>query len=42
VSRSIALTPWASKTVRIVFVASDGSPANEVEAAFDDVRIQRP
>jgi carboxypeptidase T len=41
-SRSIALTPWASKTVRIVFVASDGSPANEVEAAFDDVRIQRP
>jgi carboxypeptidase T len=41
-SRSVSLAPWAAKTVRILFVARDGSPYNTVEAAVDDVRIQRP
>jgi carboxypeptidase T len=42
VSRSIPLTRWAGKTIRIVFRAADGAPHNLVEAAVDDVRIQRP
>jgi len=42
VSRSISLTRWAGRTVRIVFVATDAAPYNLVEAAIDDVRIQRP
>jgi murein tripeptide amidase MpaA len=33
---------FAGRTVRIVFEARDGGPGNLVEAAVDDVRIQRP
>ncbi len=40
-TRSISLATWAGKDVRILFVARDASPANEVEAAFDDVRIAK-
>ncbi|HET7026514.1 MAG TPA: M14 family zinc carboxypeptidase [Candidatus Limnocylindrales bacterium] len=42
VARSIPLTRWSGRTIRIVFRAADGSPHNLVEAALDDVRIQRP
>jgi murein tripeptide amidase MpaA len=41
-SASIALTPWAGQTIRIVFVATDGGPDSLVEAAVDDVRVTRP
>jgi hypothetical protein len=41
-SRSISLARWAGKTIRIVFRAADGAPHNLVEAAIDDVRIERP
>jgi carboxypeptidase T len=41
-SRALPLNAWAGKTVRIVFVARDGGPGTLVEAAIDDVRIQRP
>ena len=40
VSRS--LTAWAGKSVRIVFKAADLGPNGLVEAAVDDVRIERP
>ena len=39
---SIALTPWAGQTIRVVFVATDGGPDSLVEAAVDDVRVTRP
>jgi hypothetical protein len=39
---SISMTPWAGQTVHIVFVAQDRGTASTVEAAVDDVRIQRP
>jgi carboxypeptidase T len=42
IAPSVSLAGWASKTVRIVFVARDGSPHNLVESAIDDVRIRRP
>ncbi|HEU4572348.1 MAG TPA: hypothetical protein VFR93_06650, partial [Candidatus Limnocylindrales bacterium] len=42
VSRSVSLSRWASRTVRILFVATDAAPYNLVEAAVDDVRIERP
>ena len=41
-SASIALTPWAGQTIRIVFVATDGANESIVEAAVDDVRVTRP
>ncbi len=41
-SATISLTPWAGRTVRIVFVATDAGPESLVEAAVDDVRITRP
>jgi hypothetical protein len=41
-SASIAMTPWAGQTVRIVFQAADVGGASTVEAAVDDVRITRP
>jgi aminopeptidase S len=41
-SASIALTPWAGQTIRIVFVATDGANDSIVEAAVDDVRVTRP
>jgi carboxypeptidase T len=39
---SVALTPWAGQTIRIVFVAEDRGTASTVEAAVEDVRITRP
>ncbi|MFL5710996.1 MAG: M14 family zinc carboxypeptidase [Chloroflexota bacterium] len=41
-SASIAMTPWAGQTVRIVFAAADRGGASTIEAAVDDVRIRRP
>jgi carboxypeptidase T len=39
---TIAMTPWAGQTIRIVFAAADLGSASTVEAAVDDVRITRP
>jgi len=39
---TIAMTPWAGQTIRIVFAAADLGSASTVEAAVDDVRISRP
>jgi carboxypeptidase T len=36
------LTRWAGKTVRFVFVATDGGPDNTVEAGIDDVHVEQP
>ncbi|HET9346136.1 MAG TPA: M14 family metallopeptidase [Candidatus Limnocylindrales bacterium] len=36
------LTDWAGKTIRIVFVATDGGTDSLVEAAVDDVQIEQP
>jgi hypothetical protein len=41
-SRGVSLAAWAGKTIRLVFVARDGGPGSLVEAAIDDIRIQRP
>jgi hypothetical protein len=41
-SGRIAMDPWAGQTVRIVFGAADGEADSLVEAAVDDVRIERP
>ena len=38
----IAMDPWAGQTVRIVLGAADGGTDSLVEAAVDDVRIERP
>jgi Zinc carboxypeptidase. len=39
---SVSLSPFAGRTIRLLFVAADNSPYNLVEAGFDDIRIQRP
>ncbi|HET9852256.1 MAG TPA: M14 family zinc carboxypeptidase [Candidatus Limnocylindrales bacterium] len=39
---SVSLSRFAGQTIRLLFVATDGSPGNLVEAGLDDVRIQRP
>jgi hypothetical protein len=39
---SVSLAAYAGQTIRIVFLARDGGRANLVEAAVDNVRIQRP
>ena len=36
------LGDWAGKTVRIVFVATDGGPNSLVEAGVDDVHVEQP
>ncbi|MFL5680000.1 MAG: M14 family metallopeptidase [Chloroflexota bacterium] len=41
-SASVSMAPWVGKTVRLVFTATDADADNLVEAAFDDVRIERP
>ena len=38
----IAMTPWAGQKVRIVIGARDGANDTRVEAAVDDIRIERP
>jgi carboxypeptidase T len=39
---TIAMSPWAGQTIRIVFAAADLGAASTIEAAVDDVRITRP
>jgi aminopeptidase S len=39
---SVSLSPFAGRTIRLLFLANDATPHNLVEAGFDDVRIQRP
>jgi hypothetical protein len=41
-SARIPMTPWAGQTIRIVVGAADAGAASEVEAAIDDLRIERP
>ena len=41
-SARVAMDPWAGQTVRIVFAAADEGTDSLVEAAVDDVRIERP
>jgi hypothetical protein len=41
-SARVAMDPWAGQTVRIVIGAADGGTDSLVEAAVDDVRIERP
>jgi hypothetical protein len=38
----VSMTPWAGQTVRIVIGAADGAANTWVEAAVDDLRIERP
>ena len=38
---SVALDRWAGTTVRIVFRATDAAPDSLVEAALDDIRVER-
>jgi len=38
----VPMTPWAGQTIRIVIGASDGGNDTRVEAAVDDIRIERP
>jgi hypothetical protein len=35
------MTPWAGQTIRLVLSATDAGPDNLVEAAVDDIRIER-
>jgi carboxypeptidase T len=37
----IPMTPWAGQTIRLVLSATDAGPDNLVEAAVDDIRIER-
>ena len=39
---TLPMTPWAGQSIRLVFVAEDGAADSFVEAAIDDVRIERP
>jgi hypothetical protein len=39
---SLPLTDWAGQSIQIVFQASDAAAGSTVEAAVDDVRIERP
>jgi len=41
-SARVAMDAWAGQTVRIVLGAADEGPDSLVEAAVDDVRIERP
>jgi carboxypeptidase T len=41
-SASISLAPWAGQKIRLVIRARDGGAASLVEAAVDDIRIERP
>jgi hypothetical protein len=38
----IDLTPWAGKTIRLRFAATDAGTNGLVEAGFDDVRVTQP
>lgn len=39
---SVSLSPFAGRTIRLLFVAGDNAPHNLLEAGLDDIRIQRP
>jgi carboxypeptidase T len=39
---TVSLSPFAGRTIRLLFVAGDNGPGNLVEAGLDDIRIQRP
>ncbi|HET8784235.1 MAG TPA: M14 family metallopeptidase [Candidatus Limnocylindrales bacterium] len=39
-SASVSLSAFAGRTIRLLFVAADGSPHNLVEAGLDDIRIR--
>ncbi len=41
-SASVSLGAFAGQTIRLLFVAADGTPHNLAEAGLDDIRIQRP
>ncbi|HEY8847634.1 MAG TPA: M14 family metallopeptidase [Candidatus Limnocylindrales bacterium] len=41
-SARIPMTPFAGQTIRLVLSATDGGVDNLVEAAVDDIRIERP
>ena len=41
-SARISMNPWAGQTIRIVIGAADGATDSRVEAAVDDLRIERP
>jgi carboxypeptidase T len=41
-SASVSLGDFAGQSIRLLFVAEDGSPHNLLEAGLDDIRIQRP
>lgn len=38
----VPMTPWAGQKVRIVIGAADGANDTRIEAAVDDLRIERP
>jgi carboxypeptidase T len=38
----VSMTPWAGQTIRIVIGAADGFNDTRIEAAVDDLRIERP
>jgi murein tripeptide amidase MpaA len=38
----VKLTAWSTKTIRIVFQATDGGSNSLLEAGIDDVRVERP
>jgi hypothetical protein len=38
----VSLRAWAGRSVRIVFVARDVAPDSLIEAAIDDIRVERP
>ncbi|MEA2535801.1 MAG: carboxypeptidase [Chloroflexota bacterium] len=42
VTARVSMAPWAGQAVRIVIGASDGAGDTRIEAAVDDVRIERP
>jgi aminopeptidase S len=41
-SARVPMTTWAGQTIRLVLSATDAGPDNLVEAAVDDIRIERP
>ena len=42
VKAGVPLSKWAGKSVRFVFVATDGGPDSVVEAGVDDVHVEQP
>jgi hypothetical protein len=41
-TKKLALTAWAGKTVRLLIEARDGGADNVLEAAIDDIRVFKP